>query len=305
MNDKSQEFLELMTFGGQLVYKIRTLLLKEEIDYLLGGYDAENNLLKEKRISQSVALNNMKASISANAVLLENELEKVKNLDKVANHVTKLWHQIKELSDYESFDYTKAFTEKVPYTFVTKNGEQMIGERKFYQKPENDQQIYMRWQDGRKKAKRYGYYKKNNNYSFFNDGWLYEWFSSYVNKYKQGYNKLARSLNKGSLSVMMQKMDSTAGYKGGDITISEGLIRHQIQVKFGNLRVISFKSIVKVLTTVKNSFEILYGEKQYSKKIKKEAIQELAQLFASDNNKKINQSAENVAIKKIKEIIKI
>lgn len=296
-------FLELMTFGGQLVYEIRSLLLQEDIDYLLGGWDSEHQTLKQSKKSQSEILANMTASLSNGAIMLNKELENTDRLDKVAKHINDLWVQMKKLSDYESFDYTTVIPINVPYTYYNKYTEKNeISTRKFYPKPEADTQVYMRWQDGRTKAKRYGYYKMGNYYSFFNDGWLYEWFSTYI--HQNSYNKLRKALfEHHSLSVMMQKQDNVAGYKGGDfVTNKQGLTKQQFQAKFQNLKIISFDSIVKVLTKLQENLE-LYNSAEKEKQ--NEAIVQLVNLFVNQNNKQINDSAAKTAFKKMNKILKI
>ena len=52
----------------------------------------------------------------------------------------------------------------------------------YYQKDSSDKNVYVRYSEGRKKAKRNYYYKKNNEYLFYNQGWLYEWYLTYINK---------------------------------------------------------------------------------------------------------------------------
>ena len=287
-----------MTFGGQLVYQIRSLLLKENIDYFLGGQSSDGSQLYTKVIPQSVILNNLIANLETGAVLLNSELEQFTNQDKVAKHINFLWQQVQYLSDI-SYSNLEAQQDKkiLAYTFVNKSGKTIRVYRHFYQKPSSDENVFMRYANQRTKKRKYGYYMIDNKMSFFNNGWLYEWFEEYINQ--QGFSKLCSSLiDHQSLSVMMKKTDTVAGYKGGDFTIG----KQQIQAKFKNLRVISFKSIIGVLTRLQENLSLYITETSQEKKDK--TIEKLAQIFVADNIEKINKSTTNTALNVVKEVFK-
>lgn len=301
VSNKSQAFLELMTFGAQLVYRIRTLLLKEDIDYYIGGQDPSGNQLYQKHVSQSNILPALKANLSAGAVLLDAEIEKIENLDKVVQHINFLWQQIQYLSDVSSFDNKSAAKDITlySYTFVNKSGKNINVYRHYYQKPSDDTKVFIRYQNQRTKKNKLSYYDLNGTMSFFNQGWLYEWFSEYLNQ-EHGYTTLFQSLIEDkSLSVMMKKTDTVAGYKGGDFTIG----KQQIQAKFGNLRVISFKSVVTVLTSLQDGLKA-YLE-AVSEEEKNKAISQVAQVFAADNVEQLNKSGTQVILDNVRNTLKI
>ena len=273
-DEKEESFKILMTFGGQLVYKIRTLLLKEEIDYILGGYDSKNNQLKQAIITQPEILNNLKASLTDESVQLQSSLENINNLTEVSKHINELWNQIKELSDYEQendFNYDNPIPKE---------------EHNYYQKIHPDKKIFMRYATENDKKIRYGYYSIDNKYSFFNDGWLFEWFNAYI---RQGHiEKLKKSLfEEKSLGDMMQKIDNVRGYRGGDFKDIEG---RQFQVKFKNLKVISFKSIITVLNSIKKTLQSYYNLKRKTEKSKSKVIKDLVTLFTTQNRAQIDKA---------------
>ena len=298
VNNTENAFLQLMTFSGQLVYQIRSLLLKEDIDYFLGGQSSDGSQLYTKILPQSAILNNIKADLNSGAVLLKAELEKFTNQDKVAKHINFLWQQIQSLSDI-SYSNKEALSEKTifAYTFTNKSGKTINAYRHYYQKPTNDKNVFMRYKNQRTKKEKYSYYNKDGKMFFFNNGWLYEWFQDYLAQH--GFSKLASSLiDNQSLSVMMKKTDRVEGYKGGDFMIG----KQQIQAKFKNLRIISFKSVITVLTNLKEGL-ILYQEALSPEK-KEQAIEKIAQIFVADNIEKINKSTTETALNVIKETFK-
>ena len=301
VSDKNQAFLQLMTFGAQLVYRIRTLLLKEDIDYYIGGQDPSGKQLYQKHIPQSTILPMLKANLSSGAVLLDAEIEKIENLDKVASHINFLWQQIQYLSDVSSFD-NKSSAKDITlysYTFVNKSGKNINVYRHYYQKPSDDTRVFIRYQNQKTKKNKLSYYDINGRMSFFNQGWLYEWFSEYLNQ-EHGYTTLFSSLVEDkSLSVMMKQTDTVAGYKGGDFTIG----KQQIQAKFGNLRVISFKSIVTVLTSLQDSLQAYVTA--VSEENKDKAIAQIAQIFAADNIEQLNKAGTQVILNNVRDTLKI
>ena len=301
VSDKNQAFLQLMTFGAQLVYRIRTLLLKEDIDYYIGGQDPSGKQLYQKYMPQSAILPALKANLSSGAVLLDAEIEKIENLDKVASHINFLWQQIQYLSDVSSFD-NKSATKDITlysYTFVNKSGKNINVYRHYYQKPSDDTRVFIRYQNQRTKKNKLSYYDINGRMSFFNQGWLYEWFSEYLNQ-EHGYTTLFSSLVEDkSLSVMMKKTDTVAGYKGGDFAIG----KQQVQAKFGNLRVISFKSIVTVLTSLQDGLQAYVAA--MSEENKDKAIAQIAQIFAADNIEQINKAGTQVILDNVRDTLKI
>lgn len=301
VSDKNQAFLQLMTFGAQLVYRIRTLLLKEDIDYYIGGQDPSGKQLYQKHIPQSTILPALKANLSSGAVLLDAEIEKIENLDKVASHINFLWQQIQYLSDVSSFD-NKSSAKDITlysYTFVNKSGKNINVYRHYYQKPSDDTRVFIRYQNQKTKKNKLSYYDINGRMSFFNQGWLYEWFSEYLNQ-EHGYTTLFSSLIEDkSLSVMMKQTDTVAGYKGGDFTIG----KQQIQAKFGNLRVISFKSIVTVLTSLQDGLQAYVIA--VSEENKDKAIAQIAQIFAADNIEQLNKASTQVILNNVRDTLKI
>lgn len=277
-------FAEIMIFGAQLVFKIRSLLLDENIDYLLGGMVGDS--LAEKVVTQDQVLSSMSANIKEEAVLLDRELESFNDQNKVNNAINQLWQRVQTLADFTNIGHLSGqHSKKVSvysYTFTTASGTERRVNKQFYGNTQPDNNVYMRYVDGRKKAQKLGYYKKNNFYTFYNQGWLYQWFNDKIKNISTQVemNKLMQSLNQGSISDFIQKMDHVPGYQGGDVWI-KGL---QYQLKFNNLKIISFNSIFNVL---KHLQIILQKAQNEEEKNKEEIGKLLINLYVDKNSPKI------------------
>ena len=276
-------FLQFMIFGAELVYKIRSMLLQEDIDYYLGGY-TDDGALAEKKVEQSEILKNLTANLKEGEILLKSEMEKFEDSNKIAAHLNNLWIQVQTLADYSNVSSkTSPPPEEIPATRNTQNGNKETYFKLYYQKTSYDTNVYIRYRGGQENTEKDGYYKlQSGKYSFFNQGWLYEWFREYVSQ-QGGYTRLKNSLEQNSLSVMMKKIDNAPGYTGGDFVVG----KKQIQAKFGNLKIISFNSIAKVLITLKENLEIYNS---VEKSCKEESVNKIVRLFTQSNTEKINRS---------------
>lgn len=239
---------EIMLMGTIYIFELRNFLLKDEIYFSIGGLyedkDTGNTVLAEKFLSQKEMLQSIRSSLSSKAVILQGHLENFKSQDIIQNStLIQMWNQILNLTDISDFKYYKGISTKclIP------------GKRtRFYQNPNADDSVWLRFVGKSHRIITY-YLKSNGEVSFFNKGWLYEWFKSFVLT-QQHINNLQNSLSKGSIEPIVQKMDSVAGYKGGDYSLGNQL--GSVQAKYGNDQIISFTSILRVLFEINEILQL-------------------------------------------------
>lgn len=243
-NIRKNTFKQFILLGGLLVFRIRQFLLQETIYYSLGATDEKGQLFQRKmsqdELWSQVIKNNsaLRGSLSQKAIMLSKSLEKFNNnnFESVGN--LNLWPQILNL----------AFGgPAIKEVHDPENG-------KFYQKDSNDLNVYVRYSEGRKKAKRNYYYKKNNQYLFYNQGWLYEWYLTYINESENHELMLLQSIQKNSIAPIIYGMDKVAGITAGDFMDIQG---HQVQAKFHNQKIISFTNIMDVLYSIQKELKQL------------------------------------------------
>lgn len=239
---RKASFRQVTLVGALLVFKIRQFLLQEPIIFSLGATDPKGKLF-ERQISQDELFQRvdgkrqrLRSSLSAHAILLSKSLEQYNALDFKEVGSLNLWPQIVSLA-FEG-------------PALKDSGEVLdINGTKYYQKDSADSEVYIRYTEGKKATKQH-YYGRND-LKYFNRGWLYEWYMEYISTHPDNEEKLAKALSHSSLSPIIKGMDAIPGYKGGDY-IAQG---QQMQAKFNNQQMITYVSIINVLTEIKNIFQ--------------------------------------------------
>lgn len=259
-NVRKNNFQQIILFGGFLVFRIRQFLLKETIFYSLGAQDEFGELFQrefsqDELWSQIVGKNNlaMRASLSSNALKISASLENFKkNQDEFKSvGIIGQWKRILSLGTVASKEDAK------------KPG----GSKIFYPKKTPDNNVFLRFQ-GNKVAHYYN--KGGDTYFFYNKGWLYEWYLTYINKSEENAQILQSSLDQGIIAPIIYGMDSTEGIQSGDFI---DLQNRQIQAKFHNQQIITFKNILEALQKINTTLEQLVKTP--------EEVQEAAQSFAA------------------------
>lgn len=238
---------QFMQMGAIYIFEVRHFLLDDEIIFSVGGLYSDKNggtaKLAEKRLSQREMLQSIRASLSSKAIVLEGSLEKFvpENVEK-NSLLIQMWNQILEATDVSDFTYTRGITTRCL----------LPGKKtRFYQNPNADQQVWLRFVG--KSHRIITYYLKNGEVNFFNKGWLYEWFRAYTIT-EEHINNLQNSLAHGSIEPIIRKMDSVAGYKGGDYSLGNRV--GSVQAKYGNDQIISFTSILRVIFEINEILEL-------------------------------------------------
>lgn len=264
---RKNTFKQIILTGGFLVFRLRQFLLQETIYYSLGVTD-ENGQLYHRQMSQdelwsSVTDRNtlaLRSSLSSKAILLSKSLEKFNKNDFEQVGTLNLWPQILKL----------AFGGPA----IKDPSDPSCG--KYYQKDNKDDNVYVRYTEGRKVAKRNYYYKKGQQFLFYNQGWLYEWYLTYINAAEENEEKLRRSIKSNSIAPIIYGMDNIAGITAGDFIDAQG---RQVQAKFHNQQIISFNNILNILTDIRS----LLLEFMKNPNDTKNMAEQFTNLFTSDD----------------------
>lgn len=285
---RKSTFRQITMVGALLVFKIRQFLLQEPITFSLGATD-DNGKLYERQITQDELFQRvdgrrqrLRSSLSSHAIMLSRSLEKFNAQDFQEVGSLNLWPTILQLA-FEG-------------PAVKNSGDDFeTGDTDYYQKDSVDKEVYIRYTEGRKQTKQY-YYGKNE-MKYFNKGWLYEWYMEYISANPDNELKLAKSLQNNSLRPIMKGMDATPGYKGGDY-IAQG---QQMQAKYNNQQMITYVSIIKVLTEIKT---ILFGlhEGVSIEQMSKQFVE----LFTDDSTvvERLNNTYSNVVNEQLLKLFK-
>lgn len=236
---RKNNFQQIILVSGMLVFRLRQFLLQETIYYSLGATD-ERGQLFQRQLSQdelwqqTIGKNKaaMRGSLSQKAIVLSRSLERfnAENFEKVGK--LNLWPQV----------LTLAFGGPAIKDQGADDGE-------YYQKDSNDVNVYVKYSEGRKKAKRNYYYKKGEEYLFYNQGWLYEWYLTYINKSEEHEQFLQQSIQNKTIAPIIYGMDNVAGITAGDFVDAQG---RQVQAKFHNQKIISFTNILNILYEIRD-----------------------------------------------------
>ena len=95
----------------------------------------------------------------------------------------------KSLEKFDSSDFTQVGTlnlwpEILRLAFLpsdSKGSSEEKGGSDYKQKYTPDKNVYIRFSEGKKRTKSYYYKTKEKEYLFYNQGWLYEWYLTYIN----------------------------------------------------------------------------------------------------------------------------
>lgn len=236
---RKNTFKQIVLTGGFLTFRLRQFLLQETIYYSLGATD-ERGQLFQREMSQdelwSSSTNKntlaLRSSLSSKAILLSKSLEKFNKDDFQQVGSLNLWPKVLDLA--------------FGGPSVKDPSDPSYG--KYYQKDNKDDNVYVRYTEGRRKAKKNYYYKKGEEFLFYNQGWLYEWYLTYINKSIEHEQFLQQSIKNNTIAPIMYGMDNVAGITAGDFVDAKG---RQVQAKFHNQQIITFNNILNMLLEIK------------------------------------------------------
>lgn len=298
INEEEKAYL----YGANLLFSIRSFILKEEIVYSL-GVESDRGDLKERILTQSEMLKQLKVKFATESLHLSSSLETFKKGDKSIKNVEATLNSI--------WKKVKSFT----HGWGEKTNEHVKGKREntyWYRQRDPDKNVYFYFSQNPEEEpenKRVFYYRKEKHY---NMGWLYEWT-------REGYEEakindkqtfLLNSLqgdyglesiidgNK-EYGISSKKMDNKQGLRGGDyLRFYRGKMQN-VQAKFGNTKIISFNNIKTSLKNLKQAIEVFRNTTDYSKD--KRLVKDIEHIFTEKTKQTINQVGED----RVEELFKI
>lgn len=273
---------EVYSLGTRLVFTLRSFLLQSEILFTIGAISPDGKQLSTSTYSQDEILNNLNINLKNSQVELSYALEKFDS-EKLDTY-SSLWPKILAAANVE-WNNGNGIDEKRLYV-TSKNKKKYI-----YSKKGIDTNVWVRYYM-RRKQRVFAYYYDKGGFDLvaYNKGWLYEWFQEYVQNIDNAQELQAAFTNgsKTPLKGMMSgaERENIPGYKGGDYQLANG---RWAQAKYGNKRIITFKSICSVVDNVLKFIEQYEKGANYSKE---QLATDLTKTFTDVNT--INDSYDKI-----------
>lgn len=280
--------------GANIIFNLRKFVAKKDIILQIGGTDSKGNNLRtmEKPITD-VLKNVSNYNINNGELALSAIIEKYENLNKKINkQQSAVWKKILDASELsggykEEFDASK----NLPSGQGAVNSRN--SEHQTYQRHKIDTYIYYTYTN--KTINQYYKIDKNHDYTFFNTGWLFQWFMQKWNNATLDEKELMINEKDHPLRFIIDKVDNVPGYKGGDYAVG----KREFQAKYGNSRLITIKSIEKVMGSI---IAFLDEYDKNKKGAKTKLAQELVELFHEKGDIVIDQ-VNNTYTKEAKTLI--
>lgn len=257
-NIGDEEEQQLMVYGAQLIYSLRTFLQDEEITFHMaskakdGRYEASAFVPQKQVLSSLTALPNKAIGVSA---AIQRELIEKNRTNELFNIKRKnMWQRVEYLSEARYLS-----GKNVNKIDMRKSGAKYA--HWAYQSQKKDNMVYLKFA-GNQIVK---YYNLDGGHTAsslmdFNNGWLWEWYNKILyGGSEEEYASVTNSLNAGSLRPIMLGKDWTPGTKEGDF---QDLQNRQIQSKYANSKIISFNNIRHVLYDLEKALVQYINEKQ-------------------------------------------
>lgn len=239
---------QIMIYGAQLIYMIRTFLFNEKITYHFGVKNSKGEHLADAFVSQDQVLKNLSKISGKNAIGVTNAIQKelIKKQKGKGLKTTRpnLWSRVVYLSEVVYNENSQ----KIDMDNKEKNVHWA------YQNQKMDNFIYLKF-SGKQKIKYYDMKGtgKRENLMPFNTGNLWEWYNSQLYGADDAtYNYIYDSIQIGRLLPIMQGQDFIRGTKQGDFKAANG---QWIQSKYGNEKIISYNNIRQVVFQLQKSLE--------------------------------------------------
>ena len=233
---------ELMVYGAQLIYLIRSFVQDEEIMFHMATKDQDGKYKADAFIPQSQVLKNLSAT-KTNAIgvsiALQNQLISTNSVNTLSLKRENLWKRVEYLSE----------ARYLPGKNIGKIDMRKAGEKKAhwaYQSQKKDMMIYLKF-SGKQITKYYDTVGngKRDGLQSFNNGWLWEWYNSVLyGGTEEQIDLVNTSIKQGSLKPIIFQKDYTPGTKQGDF---QNLLGQQVQSKYNNEKIISYNNIRHIL----------------------------------------------------------
>lgn len=252
---------ELLSSATFILYEIRSALIGEDIQFIIGTTSAKGNRITAQIYDQREVLSHLKLDLRNMEMHVKTKLTASQQQDSFLNSsILAQWGQVIQWATVPNWKEAKKIGKD-------------ISDHTTYEKLENDINIYFIYSGKRHQLSTYyGEHKQ-----YFNRGWLFEWYLSYIDSLMLIPNKNINDEDNWpaptSLSKMIgaNRMDSVKGYKGGDIRLQN----QAFQAKMGNHRIIRIGDLYNAIRDLNNILsKYLAGELT-----KQATAQELSYLF--------------------------
>ena len=261
---------ELMVYGTQLIYLLRTFIHNETITFHMASKTDKGSYSASAFVPQSEILKSLSAvsskSIGVTAEIQKGLIDKYKFNTAFQIKRKNLWQQV----EYLATPWIDTKTSKKIEIKKRKDGSPHWA----YQSLKRDIMVYIAYHGKNNYTK---YYDMNGNGNkddlmVFNNGWLWEWY----NKILQGpseedYLNTNMSIENGSLRPIMLGSDYTPGTKEGDF---QDMYGRQIQSKYANSKIISFNNIRHVIYDLEGALTQYINEGKNATKNLLDVLQE-------------------------------
>lgn len=293
---KSQQSIYLA--GTIFIFQLRSFLTQEDLLFNVGYWFTDDKAKTTRLASNFVnqkeifSIKNIQGSITKEGFKIKEHLKNVESTKILSAEASNV---IMQVLNYGNFTrYTKK-----PQEFVIKtNGHR----HKAYHKNAPDTNVLVTF-SGKNATENYYYNLVNRGTQInFNNGWLYEWASTYIAN--QGLRNLKNSMLKEPETPLSELMNTVAkreniqGLQGGDYKGKINGQQRQIQAKLNNAKIISLNNIYTSIVNIEKALTA-WGTVYKSRGFKKELSSKFAQTFT---NEKLNNQCDNLINKKLKEL---
>lgn len=245
-NNISQELeKELMVYGTQLIYLLRTFIHNETITFHMSSRSKNGSYSASALVPQSEILKSLSA-VSSKSIGVTTEVQKGlinKYKFNTAFQIKRknLWQQV----EYLATPWIDTKTSKAIEIKKKKDGSPHLA----YQSLKKDIMVYIAYHGNGENnyTKYYDMTESGTKDSLmvFNNGWLWEWYNKILQGFsEEDYLNANMSIENGSLRPIMLGADYTPGTKEGDF---QDMYGRQIQSKYANSKIISFNNIRHVI----------------------------------------------------------
>ena len=232
--DNKYTWAQLNSYAARIIYLTRFLLHEEGISFLMGVSNGKTT--KQALISQFEIMTHMekvsKTAIGVKITHLDTALQDISTIEQSNKRINQ-WKLVEKLGTVERYNNLK---------------EKEIKAHKIYQNAREDNQVWVKF-SGKQKTRTYYYDLFNsgneNNFIFYNVGWLYQWYNAILKGNDDNeYNEVVAGLYKNTIKPIIGKQENIAGTKTGDFIDAQ---QRQIQSKYNNERIISYNNIKVIM----------------------------------------------------------
>ena len=246
---------ELMVYGAQLIYLLRSFITNEDIVFHMASFDSQRRYQADAFVPQDQILQNLSViKGEAVGVTLALQKELIQNNQKNFMEMKRenLWKRVEYLSE-------AVYRPGRNVAKIDMRSSQAKKAHWAYQSQKKDNAIYLKF-SGKRAEKYYDVSGsgKRDALQHFNNGWLWEWYNAILYGGSDiEYAEVTASIKSGSLLPIIQNKDYTPGTKQGDFQTASG---QQVQSKYGNTKIISYNNIRHIVYKLEQVLTLFVAE---------------------------------------------